>query len=160
MPRPRQKSHGPRPRPLLVQQQYQAAFLLCLANAFTCEDRWKNSQDRSMAMVQLAYGIYLLDGVLALCPILFDILIGSTPESRLIYKNPAQHLVFPVPRFLHPRFSSSHQSLSDFDVHLLGRTAQPGSPTAQVIAATAQVQRWKWKLLTSRFRYQISCDVM
>ncbi|CAM6002059.1 unnamed protein product [Sphagnum balticum] len=41
--------------------------------------------------------------------------------------------------------------------HLLGLTAQPGSPTAQAIAATAQVQRRKWKLLMSRFRYRTTC---
>lgn len=38
----------------------------------------------------------------------------------------------------------------------LSITSQPGSPTAQVIAATAQVRRRKWKLFTSRFRYRIS----
>jgi hypothetical protein len=42
--------------------------------------------------------------------------------------------------------------------HLLALTAQPGSPTAQAIAATAQVQRRKWKLLMSRFRYRTACS--
>jgi hypothetical protein len=42
--------------------------------------------------------------------------------------------------------------------HLLALTAQPGSPTAQAIAATAQVRRRKWKLLMSRFRYRTTCS--
>jgi hypothetical protein len=39
---------------------------------------------------------------------------------------------------------------------LLG-LAQVGSPTAQAIAATAQVQRRNWKMLMSRFRLRINC---
>ena len=35
----------------------------------------------------------------------------------------------------------------------------PGSPIAQIIAATAQVQEWKWRLFTSKFRYQTTCDM-
>ncbi len=40
---------------------------------------------------------------------------------------------------------------------LLGSLARSGSPTAQAIAVTAQVQRRKWKLLMLRFWYRITC---
>jgi hypothetical protein len=36
-------------------------------------------------------------------------------------------------------------------------SAQAGSPTAQAIAAIAQVQRRKWKMLMSRFRRRTTC---
>jgi hypothetical protein len=39
----------------------------------------------------------------------------------------------------------------------LSMRAQAGSPTAQAIAATAQGQRRKWKMLISRFRRRIPC---
>jgi hypothetical protein len=42
-------------------------------------------------------------------------------------------------------------------VDLLLSLVQVGSPTAQAIAATAQVQRRKWKMLMSRFRLRIAC---
>src|ERR1700722_20067193 len=40
---------------------------------------------------------------------------------------------------------------------LLLSLTQVGSPTAQAMAATAQVQRRKWKMLMSRFRRRITC---
>ena len=45
---------------------------------------------------------------------------------------------------------NSWLTISNFSGQL--RLARPGSPTAQLKAATAQVQRQKWKLIMSRFR--------
>jgi len=47
--------------------------------------------------------------------------------------------------------------------HLLGSLAQPGSGLAHPqlrLAAIAQVQRRKWKLLMSRFRYRTTCFIV